>query len=76
MSCSTRRDPRRNGELAAELEQGVGALGLAPLRLVERAFSSATAAWPASTSSRRRSSSSNWSRPSFEMTIAPITREP
>ena len=41
-----------------------------------RAFSSATDACPASTSRRRRSSASNWSKPSFEMTMTPVTREP
>ena len=41
-----------------------------------RAFSSATDACPAMTSSSRRSSASNWSRPSFEMTITPVTRGP
>ena len=41
-----------------------------------RAFSSATEACPASTSSTRRSSASNWSRPSFEITITPFTCAP
>ena len=40
-----------------------------------RAFSSATEAWLASTSSTRRSSASNCSSPSFEITITPVTRE-
>ena len=45
-------------------------------RSYNRAFSIATEAWPASTSSIRTSSSGNWSIPSLETTITPITRVP
>ncbi len=55
------------------------AVALSASRLADsynRAFSTATAAWPASTSSRRMSSSSNWSSPSFETTMTPATPLP
>jgi len=38
------------------------------------AFSSATDACPETASSRRRSSSSSWPTPSFDIVIVPITR--
>ena len=63
-------------ELASELEQRGRASASRRCASYRRAFSSATEAWPASTSSSRRSSPSNWSRPSLEMTMTPVTLEP
>ena len=67
----------RARELAGELEQRLRALGLAPLRLVEPGVDEGDAMRDRrAPRAARRSSASNWSSPSFEMTITPTTRAP